>query len=100
MATARKITPRVKQPPSKVILELSEGEADFILGLTVVIGGDVTKSPRKYADSIGRALTEALETSAFDTDSHKLISDRGRPGAVYFKCYDGTDAGYISMRSY
>lgn len=91
MATASKIEPKpVKQPPVRYVLELSEGEADFLLGLMGVIGGDTAKSPRKYALRIEGALSLAMGISCLSTDAVKLISDQGRPGSVYFANYDGS----------
>jgi hypothetical protein len=93
MAKATKITPKpVKTPPARIVLELSEGEADFILGVTSVIGGDPQKSPRKYSEALHTALREALGYSAFSTDAHKLISAHGRAGSIYFKNYDGSES--------
>jgi len=73
MAKATRIDPKpVKQPPPKYVLELSEGEADFILGITASIGGSSTNSPRKYSDALRDALMDATGISAFDTDAYAL----------------------------
>lgn len=78
MAKATRIEPKpVKQPPVKILLELSEGEADFILGITSRIGGSMTDSPRKYNDRIQEALTGALGVRWDDTDSYPLLRGAG-----------------------
>jgi hypothetical protein len=83
MAKATKITPKpVKQPPVRYVLELSEGEADFILALTRYIGGDPANSPRKYSVRIQHALEDATGQSAADTDAAKLAS-----GGIRFEDY-------------
>lgn len=95
MAKATKITPKpVKQPSAKIVLELSEGEADFILGITHAIGGDPQKSPRKYAQALEEALTEALGYAVNGTDAYKLMDPSMpacRKGAIYFREY-GSEA--------
>jgi hypothetical protein len=92
MAKATKIAPKpVKQPPAKIMLELSEGEADFILGLLDSIGGSPTNSPRKYADCLNTALSGALGHGPADTDAHKLIDPlAGRKNSIYFREYGST----------
>lgn len=85
MAKATVVRPKpVKQPPVKVILELSEGEADFILGVTGKIGGSPDRSPRKYSDRIRAALTGALGYDWHETDAFKHSS---RGPALYFNAY-------------
>lgn len=89
MAKATMIRPKpVKQPPVKVILELTEGEADFILGVTAKLGGDREKSPRKYSDRIQAALTDALGYDWSRTDAYKLSSG----GGIYFNSYNSAEA--------
>lgn len=82
-ATLVKAKP-VKQPPNKVILELSEGEADFILALTARIGGHPEHSPRKYSERICTALTVALGFAWDGTDAEKLMTSSSR---IYFNNY-------------
>lgn len=78
MAKATRIEPKpVKQPPVKILLELSEGEADFILGITARIGGSTTGSPRKYNEPIQEALSEALGISWDETDAYGLLHGGG-----------------------
>jgi len=89
MAKATKIAPKpVKQPPAKIVLELSEGEADFILGMTEFISGHPSKSPRKYANALREALTSALGIRAKDTDAAHLYSEvLSIRGSVHFSDY-------------
>lgn len=85
MAKATVINPKpVKQPPRRVILELTDGEADFILGVTNRVGGSPTASPRKYSERIRAALRDALGVDPFRTDADKLMSSASR---IYFNEY-------------
>jgi hypothetical protein len=54
----------------QVTLKLTEGEADLILGMTAQVGGHPTQSPRKYAERIRGALTEALGYGYEGTDAY------------------------------
>lgn len=67
MATA-KAGPR--RTPRRVTLRLTEGEADLILGLTGLIGGEHKTSARKYSDRIRKALGEALGYDYDGTDAY------------------------------
>lgn len=66
MATA-KAGPR--QTTRRVTLKLTEGEADFVLGLTAMVSGSLTRSPRKYGERILVALTDALGYDYTETDA-------------------------------
>jgi len=86
MAKATVITPKpVRQPPKKIILELTEGEADFLIAVLSRIGGSPTKSPRKYQERISAPLVEALGFDFYGTDAHKLST-----GDIGFRNYDGS----------
>lgn len=81
MATVKVIEPKpVKQPPKRIVLELSEGEADFVLAMSGIVTGSPKHSPRKYADRIFRELSAALGVNGEDTDAYKLM----KPGAFSF----------------
>ena len=87
MAKATVITPKpARQPPKKVILELSEGEADSIQGITGWVGGSMN-SPRKYNESIQDALSEALDTNCEDTDAHSLLMECDSDMGLHFNDY-------------
>lgn len=74
MARARKTSARVQKyvREDRFILTLTEGEADFILGILANIGGHPTRSPRKYADRLHKALESVLGYTSTETDSAKL----------------------------
>lgn len=73
MAKATFVTAKpVKQPPNKVILELTEGEADLIYFLTGRVTGS-DNSPRKYATRVFSALADALGIMSSQTDAAKLF---------------------------
>jgi hypothetical protein len=90
MAKATLVRPKpVRQPTGKVVLELTEGEADFILAVTAFIAGDYERSPRKYSDRIRRALETALGIGYTQTDAYKL-RDRLNLfyGGIWFRDYN------------
>lgn len=95
MAKATVIQPKpVKQPPRKIVLELTEGEADFLLGISLHIGGHPTNSPRKYAVRIGDALYAALGVGADQTDAARLRDKTASPkGTIYFRDYPANFRG-------
>lgn len=76
-----------KQTPNVFTVEVTEGEADFILGLLAYVGGHAKRSPRKYADRIRVALSKAVGYDYDETDAFRLIE--GAP-FVNFSEYDGT----------
>lgn len=81
MAKATVITPKpVRQPPKKIVLELSEGEADFILAVCGRVTGSMSNSPRKYASRIYSELikVKVLGGVASTTDAYKLMSSDSR----------------------
>lgn len=55
--------------PRRFTASLNEGEVDFLLGLCAAIGGDLKKSPRKYAARISAELEAAAGYNAAETDS-------------------------------
>ena len=60
MASAKKVNiPVVVEPPYKIVLELSQEEAEVLLAVTRHIGGHPSTSHRKYTDNIQRALYNA-----------------------------------------
>lgn len=70
MATAKV---RKRNTPRNIRLDLTEGEADFLLGITAAcISGDPVNSPRKYAKRIAKALTKATGYNYAETDSYPL----------------------------
>lgn len=69
MATA-KAGPR--KTSRTVTLKLTEGEADTLLGLMANVGGDPTRSPRKYVKRMQKALEGALGYGADETDAQHL----------------------------
>ena len=80
MATA-KAGPR--KTTRTITLKLTEGEADLLLALTGMVGGSKTKSPRKYAQRVYKALSCALGYEVTDTDAYHLGL-----GSVEFFDYD------------
>lgn len=82
MATA-KAGPR--RTSRKVTLSLTEGEADFILGVAAQMGGHPARSPRKYAKRVRSALEAALGYDFSQTDAYNLGL-----GAIEFRDY-GSD---------
>lgn len=65
---------KIKQrnTPRHIVLTLTEGEADFILGVLGNVGGHPAKSPRKYADRIVKALHRVSGYHFTETDSFQL----------------------------
>lgn len=80
---ARTVSQR-RNSPRTITVEMTEGEADFVLGVTSIVGGDATRSMRKYADRLRRALSRSLGYGPDDTDFVKY----GR-GHVYMNRFDG-----------
>ncbi len=78
--------------PRNIRLDLTEGEADFILGLLAGVGGDPQKSPRKYADRIISTLEKAAGYNYKDTDSYRLSA-----GYIHFFGYRG-DLQSVSLK--
>jgi len=72
-----------RRTPRRVILSLTEGEADYLLGLISQVAGNHRKSPHKYGVRIEKALEEALgyNYSGSDAYAHAV-------GHVHFRNYD------------
>ena len=83
-----------RQTTRKVTLTLTEGEADLLLALTSMAGGSASRSPRKYAHRIRRALVEALGYNELDTDAFHLGL-----GHVEFFDYDNHPDITLSQRT-
>lgn len=66
-----------------VTLKLTEGEADFILGVCALVSGHPTRSPRKYGVRIANALEDALGYDFEDADASQLAL-----GNIAFRNYD------------
>lgn len=62
----------VRNTPREINLRLTEGEADCLIGLLNMVGGDPANSPRKYVTRIVKALTKATGYSYAETDSFPL----------------------------
>src|ERR1700691_3324844 len=73
MAQAKKIQKRVPHyvKEDRFVLTLTEGEADFLLGVLSRVGG-VKHSPRKYGDRVIKVLQAALGYGFLETDAFKL----------------------------
>jgi hypothetical protein len=69
MATA-KAGPR--RTTRQVTLKLTEGEADFLLAVLAMTGGHPSKSPRKYAKRVTKALEGAVGYGFEETDAYEL----------------------------
>lgn len=65
-----------------VTLKLTEGEADLLIGVLANVGGHRTRSPRKYAARIARALEGALGYDHEQTDAFGLSQ-----GTIDFREY-------------
>ena len=55
-----------------ITLKLTEGEADLIAAVLAQVSGSKTRSPRKYAQRIARALEGALGYDFNGTDAFPL----------------------------
>ena len=97
MAKATYIKPKPVRPPrGKVVLELTEGEADLILCvMSGFIGGDPENSPRKYADRIAYALESALDLDYKATDAYSLNKPPIVGHGVYFNDYPVNSHGKV-----
>jgi hypothetical protein len=82
----RVVRKTVKIPVKKIVLELTEGEADFLLALSAHVGGSDEDSPRKYMHRISRALVKATGHVFFETDAFPL-ADPSQPSGVLFANY-------------
>ena len=80
----------------RVRLELTEGEADFLLGLMGRIGGDPVNSPRKYQKRVMTALTKALGYSYDETDAFKLVSTLGGGNVLFDNYPEETDWDFLT----
>lgn len=78
-----KATAGPRKTTRNVTLKLTEGEAELLLSLVSNTAGHTSKSPRKYATRIRRALEGVLGYEAIDTDAHRLSL-----GYVTFFDYD------------
>lgn len=88
MATAeRRIALRVEQPPDRVLLDLSEDEAETLLTLTGHVGGDSRRGRRGHTDSIAKALTSA---GVRYLPPGGVVKNEKTTGSVYFYYDDGT----------
>jgi hypothetical protein len=74
--------PKSHNSPRRFTVSLTEGEVDFLIGVTASIGGDLKGSPRKYAQRIYDALTDAAGYQARDTDSYRHLR-----GMLWFSEY-------------
>ena len=96
MARAKKTTRVIKRTQKTtvpaVLLELGEGEADFLQAVMAKISGSETDSPRKYAGRIARALKHATGQDYTDTDAYKLMVNP-RTSSLRFKDYQPRDNG-------
>jgi hypothetical protein len=83
---------RVKQlhTPRTICLELTEGEADFILASVYATGGDPDHSPRKYATRIMNTLEKTLGYGAGETDAYKL-----GVGGMHFRSYGAKEVNTL-----
>jgi hypothetical protein len=86
MATAHRVRRRIQvkrtEYQHRIMLIMTEGEADFLTAVMANIGGHPTQSPRKYAERIGAALTNATGQDYAATDAQLLIR-----GYIKFKKY-------------
>ncbi len=75
---------RLQEEPKlyKVILELSQDEAETLLGVTGGIGGDPETSRRKHTDSIRYALGREL---GYDASAKVRDEMDGIKDIIYFK---------------
>ena len=70
----------------RTLLELGDGEVDFLLALSRHVGGDTDGSPRKYMDRITRALVKSTGMDPDNTDA----GHRCRPSyhaGIWFENY-------------
>ena len=72
MATVKRTTTPITKHVPAYQLTITEGEADFLLAVLARIGGHSSQSPRKYSNSIRRALTEATGYNYLDSDAYRL----------------------------
>src|SRR5262252_1945328 len=85
-----------RKPTRIVTLRITEGEADLIMALVSMVHGHRSRSPRKYAERIRKALEAALgyghadmnpchlalrTVTLYDYDDHPQIGDHDRPMA-------------------
>ena len=61
-------------PPRTFVIELTEGELDFLLGVCLAVHGDAKKSPAKYGYRIYQALYSATGLSGYNTDAWRLLN--------------------------
>ncbi len=85
MAKAHVVKQVVREPKSRrrVVLVLTEGEADFLINQCYRVRGDRRLSPVKYAVRIRSALQRAVGYKWVDCDARVLSG-----GAVRFATYD------------
>lgn len=76
-------------------LELSEGDADFLLALLSRSHGHGKKSPNKYRNRILEALKAVTGMDPADTEAVRHL-DRG---TVRWKHYDDPDAGKLRVQT-
>ena len=70
----------------RTVLELGDGEVDFLLALSRRVSGDPENSPRKYMNRIARALVKSTGMNPSNTDADKLSVPSYESG-IWFQDY-------------
>jgi len=85
--TVTKVFRKVRQVKvRRTMLELGDGEVDFLLAIAQCVGGDTTDSPRKYMDRIARALLKSAGMDPLATDAGRLARSTYH-GGIWFENY-------------
>ena len=82
MANAVRIDLEVKIVPYKIVLELSQEEAETLYSVTGLIGGKPQSSSRKYIDNIRSALIQCNVSDTFYNNGD--YKGRGLKGEITF----------------
>lgn len=78
-----KVVNSQRRTPRTILVELTEGEADFILGVTSRVAGHETRSMAKYSTRLRKVLSKTLGYDCDETDFDKYAR-----GFLYLNTYE------------
>jgi hypothetical protein len=83
-ATVKKVTEQRPVEVKRVVLELSDYEAEALAALFYYVGGDYGRSARGYTNRVKTALADAGYSSEDDTSACNTLVNSDYRGTLYF----------------